>query len=604
MGAVPADVVIATFYNFNPALVRSAMDGVWQHTTPEAVLRGPTRRGRLVAATRVRRRGARLGGAGRRRRSRSAGPRSRRGTSGGPAAVRRPCVAAVAGRAAPRRVARAELLREFRGDGHIAALTVEGLSGIEALVLARRVRRRPGRRPAAHLGHGRTSAWAAAVAEHGRTGSRRRVRRRSPTAGRAQRARIEATTDRLGEPRRTQRSARTRAPSCAPTGTQAHRGGRRRRPPGRHDASAAHRRRLTDPRLHCGDADRRGVPADRDRRRRSATSAPTRRRSRSSASRTSSSTTTSSAPTPRCTRRWTGPYNVHTTFHEPFVLFGYLAALTPLELVTGVIILPQRQTALVAKQAAEVDLLTGGRFRLGVGIGWNAVEYEALGQARSRTAGGASRSRSTLLRRLWTERTRHVRGRVRHDHRRRHHPAAGAAADPDLDRRPVQPAYRRVGRLADGWFPQVPPGPKLDEARTVVDAAAPDAGRDPSHARHGRTGELDRRRRRQARRSGRPLARADQRQARRRRAGRPGLVVHGVDRQVGGAGVPPAADVVDELVDAAVGPVDATLHADRRRVATGLLGGVASIDRHAPRRAAGRAAPAGTSRRPAGPTRR
>src|SRR5467141_3591380 len=76
---------------------------------------------------------------------------------------------------------------------------------------------------------------------------------------------------------------------------------------------------------------------------------------------------------------WNGPYNVHTTFHEPFVLFGYLAAITALELVTGIIILPQRQTALVAKQATEVDLLTNGRFRLGVGLGWNKVEYDALG---------------------------------------------------------------------------------------------------------------------------------------------------------------------------------------------------------------------------------
>src|SRR6185436_16845401 len=77
---------------------------------------------------------------------------------------------------------------------------------------------------------------------------------------------------------------------------------------------------------------------------------------------------------------WSGPYDVDTSFHEPFVLFGFLAAITSLELVTGVIILPQRQTSLVAKQAAEVDLLTEGRFRLGVGIGWNSVEYEALGQ--------------------------------------------------------------------------------------------------------------------------------------------------------------------------------------------------------------------------------
>jgi alkanesulfonate monooxygenase SsuD/methylene tetrahydromethanopterin reductase-like flavin-dependent oxidoreductase (luciferase family) len=68
-------------------------------------------------------------------------------------------------------------------------------------------------------------------------------------------------------------------------------------------------------------------------------------------------------------------------FHEPLTLFGYLAAVTRgLELVTGVIVLPQRQTALVANQAAEVDVLSGGRLRLGVGIGWNAVDYEALGE--------------------------------------------------------------------------------------------------------------------------------------------------------------------------------------------------------------------------------
>src|ERR1700694_2216044 len=77
---------------------------------------------------------------------------------------------------------------------------------------------------------------------------------------------------------------------------------------------------------------------------------------------------------------WAGPYTVKSQFHEPFVVFGYLAAIAPeLELVTGVIILPQRQTVLVAKQAAEVDVLTAGKLRLGIGIGWNAVEYEALG---------------------------------------------------------------------------------------------------------------------------------------------------------------------------------------------------------------------------------
>src|SRR6201996_5803999 len=99
---------------------------------------------------------------------------------------------------------------------------------------------------------------------------------------------------------------------------------------------------------------------------------------------------------------WDGPYDVRTTFREPFVLFGYLAALTSLELVTGVIILPQRQTALVAKQAAEVDLLTGGRFRLGVGIGWNQVEYEALGKDFG-NRGRRSEEQIALLRKLFTE---------------------------------------------------------------------------------------------------------------------------------------------------------------------------------------------------------
>ena len=99
---------------------------------------------------------------------------------------------------------------------------------------------------------------------------------------------------------------------------------------------------------------------------------------------------------------WDGPYDVDTTFHEPLVMFGFLAGLTSLELVTGIIILPQRQTALVAKQAAEVDLLSGGRFRLGVGLGWNRVEYEALGQDFA-TRGRRIEEQVELMRRLWTE---------------------------------------------------------------------------------------------------------------------------------------------------------------------------------------------------------
>ena len=176
---------------------------------------------------------------------------------------------------------------------------------------------------------------------------------------------------------------------------------------------------------------------------------------------------------------WNGPYDVHTTFHEPMVMFGYLAALTSLELVSGIIILPQRQTALVAKQAAEVDLLTRGRFRLGIGLGWNAVEYEALGQDFT-TRGRRAEEQVDLLRRLWTEPSVTYRGSFDTV------TAAGLAPLPVQRPIPVwfgaqsERAYRRVGRLADGWFPQARPGPELDEARRVVEQAAVEAGRDPA----------------------------------------------------------------------------------------------------------------------------
>ncbi|MFC4535898.1 LLM class F420-dependent oxidoreductase [Sphaerisporangium dianthi] len=176
---------------------------------------------------------------------------------------------------------------------------------------------------------------------------------------------------------------------------------------------------------------------------------------------------------------WKGPYDVRTTFHEPMVMFGYLAAVTSLELVTSIIILPQRQTALVAKQAAEVDLLTAGRFRLGVGLGWNAVEYEALGQDFA-TRGRRIEEQVGLLRRLWTEQTVTFHGEYDRIN--------GAGLAPLPVQRPIPvwfggespPAYRRAGRLADGWFPQMSPGPKLQEAKAMVDEAAARAGRDPS----------------------------------------------------------------------------------------------------------------------------
>ena len=181
---------------------------------------------------------------------------------------------------------------------------------------------------------------------------------------------------------------------------------------------------------------------------------------------------------PTVHRDWQGPYDIDTTFHEPFVMFGYLAAVTSLELVTGIIILPQRQTVLVAKQAAEVDLLTGGRFRLGIGLGWNAVEYEALGEQFT-NRGKRSEEQVEVMRKLWTERSVTFNGK--------YHTVTGAGLAPMPNQRPIPVWFgaassrglERAGRLGDGWFPMVGPGPRLDRARERVETAATAAGRDP-----------------------------------------------------------------------------------------------------------------------------
>lgn len=176
---------------------------------------------------------------------------------------------------------------------------------------------------------------------------------------------------------------------------------------------------------------------------------------------------------------WRGPYNSATPFHEPFVLFGYLAGLTRrIELVTGVIILPQRQTALVAKQAVEVDLLSGGRLRLGIGVGWNPVEYEALNED-FRTRGVRSEEQIAVLRALWSDTAINFKGRW--------HSIPAAGINP-LSQRAIpiwiggqaDAALRRAGEIGDGWFPQMPPH---DEARAMVErlhAFAVAAGRDPA----------------------------------------------------------------------------------------------------------------------------
>jgi probable F420-dependent oxidoreductase len=146
-----------------------------------------------------------------------------------------------------------------------------------------------------------------------------------------------------------------------------------------------------------------------------------------------------------------GPYTEHDPFHDPFVMFAYLAAITErIQFATGVLILPQRPTVLVARQAADLDLLSGGRLRLGVGIGWNHVEYEALGQD-FRTRGARQEEQIELLRRLFTEPVVEFSGRFDRVDR---------AALVPKPARPIpiwlggssEAAFDRAARLADGFI--------------------------------------------------------------------------------------------------------------------------------------------------------
>lgn len=177
-------------------------------------------------------------------------------------------------------------------------------------------------------------------------------------------------------------------------------------------------------------------------------------------------------------RRWA--YTSESVFHEVFVLFGYLAAMTrQIELVTGVLILPQRQTALVAKQAAAVDILSGGRLRLGVGLGWNEVEYQALGE-NFHNRGARVEEQIALLRALWTRPLVDFHGRWHH--------IPDAGINPLPIRRPipiwmggyVEPVLDRVGRLADGWLLVSPAGPQIEQHLERIRASAEQAGRDPA----------------------------------------------------------------------------------------------------------------------------
>jgi probable F420-dependent oxidoreductase len=176
---------------------------------------------------------------------------------------------------------------------------------------------------------------------------------------------------------------------------------------------------------------------------------------------------------------WTPLYNESDPFHETFVTLGFLAAVTrSIKLSTGALILPQRQTGVVAKQAAEVDIVSGGRLRLGIGVGWNFVEYQALGQDWS-TRGARQGEQVEVLRALWTQDLVTFKGRFHH--------LKEVSITPAPIQRPIpiwlggtsDAAVKRAARLGDGWMPIMPPddaAPKVTMLRQHLTAF----GRDPA----------------------------------------------------------------------------------------------------------------------------
>jgi probable F420-dependent oxidoreductase len=177
---------------------------------------------------------------------------------------------------------------------------------------------------------------------------------------------------------------------------------------------------------------------------------------------------------------WDGPYTSESPFHEVFVLFGYLAAVTErIELVTGVLVLPRRQATLVAKQAAEVDVLSGGRLRLGVGVGWSAVEFEGL-DADFRDRGARCDEQIGVLRALWQEHAISFAGRWHHIEGVGINPLPVRGTIPIWIGGDVQATLRRVARLGDGWFPEMRPNQRARDMLERMREYVNEAGRDPA----------------------------------------------------------------------------------------------------------------------------
>ncbi|MCB9436900.1 MAG: LLM class F420-dependent oxidoreductase [Anaerolineales bacterium] len=176
---------------------------------------------------------------------------------------------------------------------------------------------------------------------------------------------------------------------------------------------------------------------------------------------------------------WTGPYTYQTAFHEIFMLFAYMAALTErIEFATRIVILPQRQTALVAKQAAELDVLSSGRLRLGIGIGWNAVEYEALNEQFT-NRGKRVEEQVAVMRQLWTQPLVTFQGQ--------YHSIPDAGLNPMPIQRPIpiwfgggaDAVMRRMARIGDGWMPNFGSVEKAAPKWEMLQGYIREAGRDP-----------------------------------------------------------------------------------------------------------------------------
>ncbi len=176
---------------------------------------------------------------------------------------------------------------------------------------------------------------------------------------------------------------------------------------------------------------------------------------------------------------WTPRYNEQDPFHETFVTLGFLAAVTrTIRLTSGVLILPQRQTGLVAKQAAEVDVLCEGRLRLGVGVGWNFVEYQALG-TDWKTRGARQAEQIEVLKRLWTDDLVTFKGRF--------HDLYEVNITPPPVQRPIpiwfggdsEPVIRRAARYGDGWMPILTPDEQAESKLAMLREQLTTFGRDP-----------------------------------------------------------------------------------------------------------------------------